>query len=369
MNKAENEAPEFEGEDSLSENTCIYPDANIRITKDQFTVFELIRRIEKNTLILNPNYQRNYVWNNKQTSLLIESVLMGIPIPMIYLFEDDDGVRQVVDGRQRITTFLCFLRNEFKLKHLSVLANFNGKNFNELSLKMQAKIEDYQINTYIIQPPTPEQVKFDIFHRVNQGGTQLNNQEMRHALYYGPITQLIERLAKSEAFLTATEKTLSPKRMKDQYLILRYLAFYLLRKGELGDIEFKSDIDDFLAKAMRYINRQIPEHRLKSLEDMFLLAMENCAAILGVDAFRFQSDGQRRPINMGLFEMIAYLFSVPVSEYAGIEKLKNIINNEKLSIDLTGDGFSGRIDTITVVNERFSKAEKLQQEHILCLDL
>ncbi|EOH4745895.1 hypothetical protein ACLQ8S_001610, partial [Campylobacter coli] len=90
------------------------------------------------------------------------------------------------------------------LKQLNIIKNIIGKKFSNLDKIQQRKIEDYQIDTYIIQPPTPEQVKFDIFDRVNRGGTRLNNQEMRNALYQGNSTELINELSKEECFKKAT---------------------------------------------------------------------------------------------------------------------------------------------------------------------
>ena len=94
---------------------------------------------------------------------------MGIPIPLIYLFEDEDGVRQIIDGKQRITALKGFLNNEFPLTELSMLPNLKGKRFFDILLLLQAKLEDYQLHSYVIQPPTPEYVKFNIFERVNRG--------------------------------------------------------------------------------------------------------------------------------------------------------------------------------------------------------
>jgi hypothetical protein len=90
----------------------------------------------------------------------------------------------------------------------------------------------------MIQPPTPERVKYDIFDRVNRGGTRLNNQEMRNALYGGKVTKLLKELSESDAFLKATERGVSSTRMKDQYIILRTLAFLLWLNGDLKVINF-----------------------------------------------------------------------------------------------------------------------------------
>jgi len=166
----------------------VYPDATVKISRDQYSIFE-IRRMLKDTkdLIIAPEFQRNAVWKIEQERELIESVLMGIPIPIIYVFEDEDGKKQVVDGRQRITAIVRYLDNAFALDNLRMLPRFNRKRFKELEPLYQSKLERYQIFLYVIEPPTPERVKYDIFDRVNRGGTRLNNQEMRNALYSGVV--------------------------------------------------------------------------------------------------------------------------------------------------------------------------------------
>lgn len=163
----------------------IYP-AQVKITRDQFPLLQLKRKAEpmRNELIIDPDFQRLFVWNIKQKSELIESILMGIPLPVIYLFEQNDGRLQVVDGRQRLTAIFQYMNNEFSLfSELKILKGERGKKFKDLSFLMQGKIEDFQMTIYRIQPPTPEKVKFDIFDRVNRGGVKLNHQEMRNALH------------------------------------------------------------------------------------------------------------------------------------------------------------------------------------------
>ncbi|EAH7071625.1 DUF262 domain-containing protein, partial [Campylobacter jejuni] len=199
---------ELEGEDSLDINNDenykqIYPLEKIRIEKGRMSFFEIKRRQERGDIQISPEFQREDVWNYKQKSELIESVLMGIPIPVFYFFESKDTKIQVVDGRQRITTFIDFMNDKFDLKQVKIITDIIGKKFSDLNVIQQRKIEDYQIDTYTIQPPTPEQVKFNIFDRVNRGGTRLNNQEMRNALYQGNSTELINELSKEECFKKA----------------------------------------------------------------------------------------------------------------------------------------------------------------------
>ena len=351
-----------------NDSISIYPNAEVRVEKDQFSIFHLKRIYEEREgLILNPSFQRKDVWKRKQRSELVESILMGIPIPIIYLFETAEGRKQVVDGRQRITAIIDFLNNEFPLKDLKILHELNGLRFSDLDKKLQGAFEDYQLFMYVIQPPTPERVKYDIFDRVNRGGTRLNSQEMRNALYGGKVTALLTELSDSDAFLKATEKGVDRTRMKDQYIILRSLAFLLWLNGDLKQIrgmepiDYKSDIDDFLAKVMIAINAHLDEEVLRNTRGKFLSAMERIHRMLGRDAFRFnpKESGTRRPINMLLFEGLTYLFTFEEVEN---KNTKSLVEKWKLDMDSTESVFRSSVDATARVIDRFNEVEHLLKQ-------
>lgn len=223
----------YDDSDDVSEQNQIYPAKNIKIDRVQFSIYELKRRYDRGDICLDPDFQRNEVWSTRQKSELIESVVMGIPLPLIYLAETMDSKLVIVDGRQRLTTFFQYLDNQFALDKLKILPELNKHKFRQLlddekTRGYAAQIEDFQLVIQIIKYPTPDRVRFDIFDRVNRGGTPLNNQEMRNALYQGEATKLLNRLAECEEFKRATGNSVSPKHMKDKYIILRAISFYLL---------------------------------------------------------------------------------------------------------------------------------------------
>ena len=305
-----------------------YP-AQIKVDRANYSVYELKRQYEKrDNLILNPEFQRENVWTKRQKSELIESILMGIPLPIIYFSQNSEGKLQVVDGKQRLTALFDFLNNKFPLSELYTLENLKGKKFDDLDGYHQSELEDYQLIAYVIKSPTPERVKFDIFDRVNRGGTKLNNQEMRNALYFGKSTQLLKSLTDNNYFLKATDHSINTERMKDRYMILRFIAFYLLETKKLKDknnrlIEYRSDIDEFLGNSMEIINR-FSEDEIREIENIFNIAMKNSYKILGKNAFRMLSDSSRkRPINMALFESLGYLMSFDKVVNLNVENTKN----------------------------------------------
>ncbi|MGM9533657.1 MAG: DUF262 domain-containing protein, partial [Intestinibacter sp.] len=305
---------EIDGEESLCPDVELqdtYSLEKVDIDICYFSIYELKRKYDrtkkqkeakdnyskidrKNQIILDSEFQRENVWDRRQKSELIESVLMGLPIPTMYLSEDRYANLIVVDGRQRLTAFFEFLNGEFALSNLKILKALSGKKFDDLEPVYQSKIEDYQLITQIIKPTTPDSIKFNIFDRVNRGGTALNNQEMRNALYQGNSTVLLKRMSKSDAFKRATNNGIKDKRMKDKYLILRAIAFYLLMNGMIVDrkgnaVEYNGDIDEFLGKTMDYLNF-VESDVLNMLEYKFLFSMDRIHQILGEDAFRLKSN-------------------------------------------------------------------------------
>lgn len=351
---------EIDGEESLcpdAELQGTYSLEKVDIDVRYFSIYELKRKYDrtekqrqnkdnyskidiKNQIILDSEFQRENVWDRKQKSELIESVLMGLPIPAMYLFADRYANLIVVDGRQRLTAFFQFMDNKFALSNLKILKGLSKKKFDDLDPVYQSKIEDYQLITQIIKPTTPDSIKFNIFDRVNRGGTTLNNQEMRNALYQGNSTNLLNKLSKSDAFKRATNNSIKEKRMKDKYLILRAIAFYLLMNGMIVDrkgnaVGYNGDIDEFLGKTMDYLNF-VESDVLNMLEYKFLFSMDRIHQILGEDAFRLKSNNNKRsPINMNVFEVVAYVM-MQVADLS--VKDDNFIRSKYIEL-ITDNGF------------------------------
>jgi len=364
MINTDDDKMEIEAQDELELTGPPYPaviDTQVRIAKEQSSVFEFLRKESRGELVLAPDFQRNDVWDEKHQSELIESILMGIPIPLIYLFENEQGERQIIDGKQRVTTLKLFMNNELALTSLFMLPKLKGAKFDDIPPLLQAKLEDYLLYYYVIQPPTPEHVKFNIFERINRGGISLNKQEMRHALYQGKATTLIQELADSEAFKNATGNGVRANRMRDRYLILRFIAFYLYRTEQLSDIDYHSDIDSFLAATMKYLNTASTAF-IEQIKEHCLLGLTMIYQTLGKEAFRFETKeaGQKRPVNMGLFEMLLFVFSQLKSGALDEHKIKPCIEQYKSAIDAEGS-FAGGIDSKESVDIRFNWANKIIQ--------
>ena len=360
-------------EKEQDENTDNYPNLSIKIEQAQYSIFELKRKYDKDRICIDPDFQRNLVWTNKHKSELIESVIMQIPLPLIYLAENEDGKLVVVDGRQRLTTFFQFLDNEFRLKDLKILPQINGMNFNELEeshlySRYVTIIEDTQLVVQIIKYPTKDRVRFDIFDRVNRGGTPLNKQEMRNALYQGNATKLLDELSKMKSFKDATGGAISPKHMKDKYVILRALCFYLLWRGNILDknkkrMEYRSDMEELLGAGMNLFNK-MDLNSIFLLKQLFDRTMTRAYQCLGKDGFRIPSNGKiRRPISMTLFETLFYYFTCfDKTSVSNLEMKKGVV--ELLQDEEYLRSLQHSVDSSVNVKKRFGKVKEKYKEII-----
>ena len=289
-------------EDTSVDEQIIEPfdPALIRVDTRPMTIDLLRLRIEYNELDLAPGFQRKGgIWKDEAQSRLIESMLIRIPLPAFYMDATNDEKWLVVDGLQRLTTLKRFMVDKtLRLHGLEFLKQFDGKSFDELPRNYQRRIAETQVTVYLIEKGTPDEVKFNIFKRINTGGLPLSSQEIRHALNQGEAAQMLIRLADSKEFKQAVDNGIKDDRMADRECILRYLAFTITPYTK-----YDRDFDGFLNKAMENINK-MPDHERKELEDQFIRAMKIARSIFGKDAFRkrYKEDAPRQPINKPLFE-------------------------------------------------------------------
>lgn len=250
------------------------------------SVSDLIALMNDEEIILNPEYQREYIWDNKKASLLIESILLNVPIPVIYTSEEEDGKWSVIDGLQRLYSLQRFFLNEFKLTGLEVLTELNKQTFKDLNPKAKRIIKNGIIRIILIFKESNPEIKYDIFMRLNRGAVKLSEQELRNCLYRGKLNDLLKSLRQDKRYLTILGLTKPHKRMADSELILRYLA--LSENINRSDFtlktypgKMKTFLNDYLDS-----NRNPGEDKLTELKTRFLTTLEKVNDIFGKNAFR-----------------------------------------------------------------------------------
>ena len=312
-------------DESLEEETEAYKEdyiENIRIDQKILSLFQVCRWIQNKELELRPDFQRNIVWTLEKRSLLIESLMLKIPIPSFYFDQDKDEKKTVIDGLQRLSAIYDFINDEFSLKGISYLKDCEGKVFSQLERKYRRRIEDTQFTIYILDQQCPDMVKFDVFRRVNTGGMQLNDQEIRNVLATKETRDLLKAMAQSEEFLLATHGKISPIRMLDQELCLRFLAFAFRYDRKVGYTKKNGTLTKMLDSTILQLNDSSETIRKEWL-DAFKTSMRKCYALFGEDAFIKVKE--RRVVNRALF----IAFSLKITERNFKKNLKDERLQEK----------------------------------------
>lgn len=332
--------------------------ADIDIRDAPHSIFELMRKYDSGRLIINPDFQRNLVWSQKQKSQFIESVILNFPLPPFYVNENREGKYIIVDGLQRTTALHQFLNNEFSLEGLEALEHLNGKEFDDLkkiSGAYQTKIEDKKLILYVLRPSVPTEVIYDLFKRINTGGTQLERQEVRNCIFIGKATKLLNELSESEIFKRAIGNGISPERMKDKEVILRYLAFQILDYNK----DYQGDISPFVEDAMRKMNKMSDEE-IEKLKVNFCRVMKLTHEFFGDRNFRVPLKGKvtRGRLNIAALESIGYFFSKQSDEFLQRHKATIVKNFDRL---LMNDDFLNSVQKNTNGKDRVKTRFELAQ--------
>lgn len=345
----------------------------IRVDQEQMPVYHALRLIQERRIILDSDFQRHFIWDKTRQSRLIESMLLRIPLPAFYLNATPENTYLVVDGQQRLTTLHLFCNTRtLRLTGLEYLKDLEGKTFDELPLNLQTVLtERTKLTVYTILLETPDQVKFLVFSRVNTGGLTLTGQEIRHALYQGPATQILNELAQSSEFIEATAYSVRPLRMDDRECVLRFLAFHFNSYEEFGTRltpDEPATLDGLLNRTMSQLNQQT-SFVLEQTKDIFRESMVKAQRIFGDYAFRkmYRRDDKRQPISKPLFEV----WGVLLEDYT----LDELEKRREALLDGFIDVMTGDIDFVNAISYstgspvsvkyRFQRIQRLIQEVML----
>ncbi|GAA3859653.1 DUF262 domain-containing protein [Saccharothrix violaceirubra] len=294
----------------------------IRVSTKQFSIRQVMDQIDDGDLELAPDFQRNQVWKPWQKSGLVESILLQIPLPAFYFAETPEGLLRVVDGLQRLSTVHSFMRQEgFALTGLEYLeSEVGGKTFRELELPWRRRMDNTQIFAHVIDPKTPARVTYDIFKRINTGGTPLKPQEIRHSMSAQRSRDFLKSCTALPEFHRATWGSLrNSARMDDREVVLRFCAFRLL--GVDGYLEStRRSTEAFLLEATKWLDdpQMVDDAALHGLRQDFSRAMINAQLVFGSYAFRKWPEGNEAhsPINKALFESWSFALSQLTPEQA-----------------------------------------------------
>lgn len=313
----------------------------------------LVARISRNGLILQPEFQRDYVWSAGKASALVESVLMRIPLPVVYLAETLEGDWEVVDGQQRLTSLYSYVVGRFpdgtafRLGQMNVRSDLKGKAFKDLSKADQNAILNYTLRAVILQNESHPDLKFEVFERLNCGSVQLKDAELRNCMYRGTYNDMLNELAENPYLLKIRHAETPHKRMEDRQLILRFFA--MKRNSHLN---FRGGMKQFMNREM-IAHRHASPAEIAAMKAMFESAIECAWAAFGPNAFRRWSSGDDQSpegqweskLNVALWDTVLYTFAF--FEKRQIVPVADAIREEFLDLMSTDDTFVDYIGRTT----------------------
>ncbi len=342
----------------------------VRETKDyQLDYLQHALRPGRELINISPTYQRRLRWNNKKKSLLIESFLLNIPVPPVFLFETDYNAYEVIDGRQRLDAVSSFLANDYALTGLEYWQELNKKRFNDLPGVLQRGLLRRSLPAVVLLAETSSMeergidVRRVLFDRLNTGGISLNPQELRNALYPGRLNALLIELARSEPFTTAWnippytpgEETDPPAELAnnplfaslaDAELVLRFFALrdaFWTGRGSLRQI-----LD-------RYMERQanVDEATTQVMRADFLNLLQRLVDLFNEQPFRLPNGRPSRPLYDAL--MIALSRAPELDLVANAPAIKSALANA-LNDRGPYDVLVGRGNTMDAIRSRVELA-------------
>lgn len=321
-----------------------YKKGEIRIVTEQarYPLDSIETMLDSKKYLLNPEYQRRKRWDNARKSRLIESFIMNVPIPPIFLYEIDYSIYEVMDGQQRLTAIYDFYKGKFELEGLEYWQELNGRNYQNLPEQVQKGIDRRYLSSIILLQETAkskeeaEYLKQIVFERLNSGGEKLTAQETRNALHNGKFNRLCIKLSENDPFRKmwylpleseGEEKLLeneSYRKMEDVELVLRFFAYRHIDN-------LKSPVDKFLDEYLKQANNYSDE-TIKNLENIFQETIQLIYSILGTSAFippKEQRD-RKTPLKT-IYDPIMQVFANNIAHKKSLLKNKADIKNDLYS--------------------------------------
>lgn len=239
----------------------------------------LVQDIIDKRLIVRPKYQRQSVWNVILKSRLIESIILNIPIPVLFFKADVDGTHVVVDGQQRLRAIEEFYSGQYRLKGLQALPGLNNKRWVDLDMRLARRIENRTLRCMVISSKADPNIEFELFERINTGSVPLNDQEIRNCIFRGPFNDALNDCVTSDVWLDFIGKKEPDVRLRHHELALRFLAF----RDDFASYRppLKKALNDHMRR-----NRHLDGVGAEDMVNSFVSAVANVTSIFGRQSFK-----------------------------------------------------------------------------------
>ena len=302
-----------------------------------YTVDSLVKRMSVGDIYV-PPFQRNFVWTYLQSSRFIESLLLGLPVPGIFLSKEfDTGKHIVIDGQQRLRSLQYFYSgffgevkpNEEKRRIFSlnnVQTEFQGLTYANLKPEDRRRLDDSIIHTTIVRQEKPEEDSssiYYVFERLNTGGTVLQPQEIRACIYQGEFNNLLNQLNEYPTWRQVYGSKVENNRLRDQELILRFLAFYF------DSDNYEEPMKTFLNKFMN-VNRKLKVHSDKQLTDLFMNTVNAASKLADSKPFRLERVLLASLFDAGMVGLAKRLEKGPITDFKqAYERYTDVVQDPK----------------------------------------
>lgn len=333
-------------------------DKHVFTEKKDFTLSILKEMVDEGDIIPNPEYQRDYVYTDKQASKLVESVLMGIPIPTIYLCVEEDNTYSVIDGQQRITSLVRYLKNDFALNGLQELNELNGKCYKDLSKDIQKKLKSSSLSTITLLKQSTD-LKYEIFARLNQGAVKLNPQELRNCIYRGTFNKMLDDIAATNPHLHNLFHDDNNRKSYQE----RILRFFALRNYQ----DYQSSMLKTMNSYME-LHRNDEEDEIKAAKDRFNNTIDIITQVLGNKAF-MAFDRNKNTI---LEKFSGSVYDSIIIPFSFFDKHSLIVNADKIreavmNVKMTDESY--REDTYAATGSKVRVIRRIQTIYNLILSI
>lgn len=303
------------------------------------TIKQLVDMVAEKAINIAPSYQRHFVWDTKRQSQLVESFLLGIPVPSLFMATNDDSTWEVIDGLQRLTTLLNFTYpldqegnaaggvKELKLAGLEKIPSLNGACFRDFGTSMKLNFMTRPVRITVLNDLSDHQVRFDLFERLNTGGIVLHEQEIRNCVFQGRFNDLVKECAEDERLTTAFKRRDRSTRGNLEEQILKFFAYYENREKFVHSV--RGFLNDYMEKKTKKFSNE------EGLRDLFNRTLSVITQELPDGVVR-----QDRPNTtpLALFECVLVAVADLITDDAAIDgdALRAVLDNPDLKVLMTG---------------------------------
>ncbi len=346
-------------ESYLLENLLDDVKKNVKTDAYPMSIGEIQSMYEREEIILRPQYQRYFRWTSEQKSKLIESILIGLPLPSFFMAQNEGGKWEVVDGMQRLSTILDFtnsLKEEYRgnqnykpfnqlEEDLFYLPNFGGKKWEDLTPRIQLDFKRSKIQLFILLRETSADAQFELFQRLNSGGSQISGQELRNAILASDnpnMLEWIENLSNNESFIKTTALADRDKDTRyDMELVVRFIALLSYNTDDLSkELKNRKGISVFLTHFLRGISKK-QNFDYDKFKDIFERTFSKLLSVGGEGLLKYKQGSGAGKFSISFFEAVALGVALNIDNLPNDEELTLKIHNvaeQKEYKDATGGG-------------------------------